>query len=143
MGTSRGIRRGRLSGLVVASLLGTVACLGALVPDGGALASDAPALDPDSGRTGSRSDRRAAGDPRGPNRPSEQRSWDPERRLASTIEAGGVPVASLVHAAQGGDRVAFDELCRRYFERIFIVAHACVRNRHDAEDVAQQVVVSL
>jgi RNA polymerase sigma-70 factor (ECF subfamily) len=48
-----------------------------------------------------------------------------------------------VAAAQRGDAVAFRELYARYFDRIAATANGYVRNRHDAEDVAQDVLVRL
>jgi RNA polymerase sigma factor (sigma-70 family) len=44
---------------------------------------------------------------------------------------------SLLSAARNGHRPAFGELCRRYENRIFRVAHRITRNREDAEDAVQ------
>lgn len=44
----------------------------------------------------------------------------------------------LVIAAKGGDRQAFDELVRRYQDRVFGVAQRITKNREDSEDVMQE-----
>jgi len=45
----------------------------------------------------------------------------------------------LVKAAQEGDRWAFDELTRRYRDRIFALALHLTGSRSDADDIAQEV----
>jgi len=49
--------------------------------------------------------------------------------------------AQLVERARLGDSVAFDALVRRYVRPAYAVAFSIVRNRLDAEDVCQDVVV--
>lgn len=44
---------------------------------------------------------------------------------------------NLLSAARNGHRAAFGELCHRYENRIFRVAHRITRNREDAEDAVQ------
>lgn len=46
--------------------------------------------------------------------------------------------AVLVAAAKAGSAAAFDELFRRYEQRVFRIAHRITRNREDAEDAVQQ-----
>lgn len=45
----------------------------------------------------------------------------------------------LVRAAQDGDRLAFDELIRRYRDRIVALALHLTGSRSDADDIAQEV----
>lgn len=49
----------------------------------------------------------------------------------------------LIGKVQGGDVDAYEELVRRHRDRIYRIALRMVGNPHDAEDVAQDVVVSL
>ncbi|HET7873759.1 MAG TPA: sigma-70 family RNA polymerase sigma factor [Terriglobales bacterium] len=46
--------------------------------------------------------------------------------------------AELVHRARQGDREAFSELIRRYQRPIYALACALLRDRHEAEDLAQE-----
>jgi RNA polymerase sigma factor RpoE len=73
--------------------------------------------------------------------------------LAATIEA--IPVAvpepvvlsereadtMLVKRAQGGDLVAYDELVRRYQERIYATLYHMTSNHEDASDLAQEAFI--
>ena len=49
--------------------------------------------------------------------------------------------AELVRRFNAGDAPAFDEIISRYRERIFLVALAFLRNRADAEEIAQDTFV--
>ncbi|MEU6701968.1 MULTISPECIES: RNA polymerase sigma factor [Pseudonocardia] len=49
----------------------------------------------------------------------------------------------LIGKVRGGDVDAYEELVRRHRDRIYRIALRMVGNPHDAEDVAQDVVVSL
>ena len=44
----------------------------------------------------------------------------------------------LVHSAKRGDMGAFEELVRRYTNRVFCIAHHITRCREDAEEVSQE-----
>jgi RNA polymerase sigma-70 factor (ECF subfamily) len=45
---------------------------------------------------------------------------------------------ALVHASKGGDRAAFEELVKRYDQRLFRIAQNIVHNREDAEEAVQE-----
>jgi RNA polymerase sigma-70 factor (ECF subfamily) len=60
-----------------------------------------------------------------------------ERRI--TRPNAGDETGQLVKAAQEGDRLAFDELTRRYRDRIVALALHLTGSRSDAEDIAQEV----
>ena len=50
--------------------------------------------------------------------------------------------SELVHSAKKGDTTCFEELVRRYTERIFRVAQHITRSPQDAEDVVQEAFLS-
>jgi RNA polymerase sigma-70 factor (ECF subfamily) len=47
--------------------------------------------------------------------------------------------AALVRRAQSGDEIAFREIVERHQNKVFSIIYGIVRNRNDAEDIAQQV----
>ena len=47
--------------------------------------------------------------------------------------------AALVRRVQAGDELAFREVVERYQAKIFSIIFGILRNRNDAEDIAQQV----
>jgi RNA polymerase sigma-70 factor (ECF subfamily) len=47
--------------------------------------------------------------------------------------------AALVRRAQAGDEMAFREIVERHQNKVFSIIYGIVRNRNDAEDIAQQV----
>lgn len=49
--------------------------------------------------------------------------------------------AALVRAAVGGEPQAFDQLIALHGRRVFNFLHQFTRNRHDAEDLAQQTFI--
>src|SRR5213596_430445 len=49
--------------------------------------------------------------------------------------------ASLVHRAQDGDVGAYDELVRRYQERIYATVYHMTSNHEDANDLAQEAFI--
>jgi len=55
--------------------------------------------------------------------------------------AKGQSDAHLVAQCRSGDGTAFDELVRRYKDRVYTVAYRFLGNREDALDVAQEVFV--
>ncbi len=56
-------------------------------------------------------------------------------------EARGESDADLVDQCQAGDTAAFDELVRRYKDRVYNVVYRFLGNHEDALDVAQEVFV--
>jgi RNA polymerase sigma-70 factor (ECF subfamily) len=48
------------------------------------------------------------------------------------------PDSALVEQAAAGDGDSFTELCRRYYGAVVAIGHAILRDRHLAEDAAQQ-----
>jgi RNA polymerase sigma-70 factor (ECF subfamily) len=49
---------------------------------------------------------------------------------------------ALVRAAQRGDVESFERLYRSYYQKIYVVARATLRDLHEAEDVLQQTFVT-
>lgn len=73
-------------------------------------------------------------------------SGGPAEDKAGTPDGAGAPQgagaeATLVRAAQGGDRTAFDRLVRAHFGRIYSVLFRLVGNHEDAEDLGQECFV--
>src|ERR1700675_3568987 len=48
----------------------------------------------------------------------------------------------LIAAAKTGRRTAFGELCERHMKRVSCVTRRIMRNREDAEDAAQECLLS-
>jgi RNA polymerase sigma-70 factor (ECF subfamily) len=53
------------------------------------------------------------------------------------------PEGVLVRRVQAGDETAFRELVERYQSKVFSIIHGIVRQRNDAEDIAQQVFTKI
>src|SRR6266436_4680207 len=47
--------------------------------------------------------------------------------------------AALVRRVQARDEIAFREIVERYQSKVFSIIYGILRNRNDAEDIAQQV----
>jgi RNA polymerase sigma-70 factor (ECF subfamily) len=47
--------------------------------------------------------------------------------------------AALIQRVQAGDEIAFRDLVERYQAKVFSIIYGILRNRNDAEDIAQQV----
>ena len=47
----------------------------------------------------------------------------------------------LVSKSKQGDKIAFEELVKRYSNYVYTTAFFILRNIHDAEDVSQEVFV--
>ena len=51
--------------------------------------------------------------------------------------------AALVRRVQQGDEIAFREVVDRYQSKVFSIIYGILRNRNDAEDIAQQVFAKI
>ncbi len=51
--------------------------------------------------------------------------------------------ADLVRRVQAGDEIAFREIVERYQAKVFSIIYGILRNRNDAEDIAQQVFAKI
>lgn len=51
--------------------------------------------------------------------------------------------AALVRRVQGRDELAFREIVERYQAKVFSIIYGILRNRNDAEDIAQQVFAKI
>lgn len=51
--------------------------------------------------------------------------------------------AALIRRVQGGDEIAFRELVERFQSKVFSIIYGILRNRNDAEDIAQQVFAKI
>ena len=65
------------------------------------------------------------------------------RHDAPVDSAPALSDLELVQAIQAGDQAAFTVLYERYFQRVHHFAHARLRNRADAEEVAQETFLSV
>jgi RNA polymerase sigma-70 factor (ECF subfamily) len=61
--------------------------------------------------------------------------------VALLKEAQSLPDAGLVEECRGGDVSAFDELVRRYKDRVYNVVYRYIGHREDALDITQEVFV--
>jgi RNA polymerase sigma-70 factor (ECF subfamily) len=59
----------------------------------------------------------------------------------ATSSVGQTDERKLVKQAQGGDLAAYDELVRRYQERIYATLYHMTANRDDANDLAQEAFI--
>jgi RNA polymerase sigma-70 factor (ECF subfamily) len=64
-----------------------------------------------------------------------------ERLEPSSDEVEDIHTARLVKRIQAGDRSGFSELYLRYFDRVYGYLRLMVRDRHEAEDLAQTVFI--
>jgi len=73
----------------------------------------------------------------------EASSAMPKRRIAPPEGATQAPVEdmALVRRAQRGDLGAYDELVRRYQERIYATIYHMTANHEDANDLAQEAFI--
>jgi RNA polymerase sigma-70 factor (ECF subfamily) len=49
---------------------------------------------------------------------------------------------ALVRAAQRGDITSFEKLYRHYYQKVYVVARATLKDSHEAEDILQQTFVT-
>lgn len=62
-----------------------------------------------------------------------------EVRTKAKVEYRKTEEGILVGRAQKGDEIAFREIVERYQTKVFSIIFGILRNRNDAEDIAQQV----
>ncbi len=60
-------------------------------------------------------------------------------RVRAQVENQTNAEAALVRRCQAGDQQAFQEIVERHQSKVFSIIYGIVRNRNDAEDIAQQV----
>lgn len=53
------------------------------------------------------------------------------------------PDLELVLKAQGGDQVAYGELCRKYYNMVYAVSYGVLNRREESQDVAQDVLIKV
>lgn len=66
-----------------------------------------------------------------------------QTRIDSRVNANGSEEAALVRRVQAGDETAFREIVERYQSKVFSIIYGILRNRNDAEDIAQQVFAKI
>lgn len=66
-----------------------------------------------------------------------------EPGLSLATETAENPEVALVRRAQRGEEPAFREIVERYQGKVFSIIHGILRNRNDAEDIAQQVFTKI
>ena len=78
-------------------------------------------------------------DPSSSSKPASAKSGDAERISLSRQQA--IHDAELVRRFNAGDESAFVEIMTRHRERMFAVAFAMLKNRADAEEIAQDAFI--
>ena len=63
--------------------------------------------------------------------------------LILATEPSVSPEVALVRRAQRGEQEAFREIVERFQGKVFSIIHGILRNRNDAEDIAQQVFTKI
>jgi RNA polymerase sigma-70 factor (ECF subfamily) len=66
-----------------------------------------------------------------------------ERLEPTSEENEDIDTRRLVTSFQAGDRAGLETLYTRYFDRVYAYLRTALRDQHEAEDVTQQVFVSL
>ncbi len=72
-------------------------------------------------------------------RQSSCMEWVMESGLNVAAEPAVSPEVALIRRAQNGEEEAFRLIVERYQAKVFSIIHGILRNRNDAEDIAQQV----
>src|SRR2546421_8829731 len=60
-------------------------------------------------------------------------------RAKARVDHRTTDEAALVRRVQAGDEIAFREIVERYQSKVYSIIYGILRNRNDAEDIAQQV----
>jgi RNA polymerase sigma-70 factor, ECF subfamily len=64
-------------------------------------------------------------------------------RTKSKLDHRSTDEAALVRRVQAKDELAFREIVERYQAKVFSIIYGILRNRNDAEDIAQQVFAKI
>src|SRR3982750_79684 len=64
-------------------------------------------------------------------------------RATSKLDHRSTEEAQLVRRVQAKDEIAFREIVERYQAKVFSIIYGILRNRNDAEDIAQQVFAKI
>lgn len=64
-------------------------------------------------------------------------------RAKARVDHKSSEEASLVKRVQARDEIAFREIVERYQAKVFSIIYGILRNRNDAEDIAQQVFAKI
>jgi RNA polymerase sigma-70 factor (ECF subfamily) len=66
-----------------------------------------------------------------------------QSRAKARVDHKNSEEASLVKRVQARDEIAFREIVERYQAKVFSIIYGILRNRNDAEDIAQQVFAKI
>lgn len=66
-----------------------------------------------------------------------------ETRVRTRVDHRNSEEAELVKRVQARDEMAFREIVERYQSKVFSIIYGILRNRNDAEDIAQQVFAKI
>ena len=66
-----------------------------------------------------------------------------ETRAKTKLDHRNTEEAALVRRVQAHDEMAFREIVERYQTKVFSIIYGILRNRNDAEDIAQQVFAKI
>ncbi len=66
-----------------------------------------------------------------------------ETRAKTRLDHQTTDEAALVRRVQAHDEIAFREIVERYQAKVFSIIYGILRNRNDAEDIAQQVFAKI
>jgi len=64
-------------------------------------------------------------------------------RAKTKLDHRSTDEAALIRRIQSGDELAFREIVERYQSKVFSIIYGILRNRNDAEDIAQQVFAKI
>ena len=64
-------------------------------------------------------------------------------RTKTRLDHRNTEEAALVRRVQAKDEMAFREIVERYQTKVFSIIYGILRNRNDAEDIAQQVFAKI
>ncbi len=66
-----------------------------------------------------------------------------ETRAKTKVDHRTTDEAALVRRVQARDEIAFAEIVERYQSKVYSIIYGILRNRNDAEDIAQQVFAKI